>query len=76
MQCLTVGVLKEGNLEELVKEDHYCDEHGAHCQELEQVKRNQVEKEEDHESLTTKRMVIAAARNHFHRIEYDLVCTK
>ena len=37
LQCLTGCVFEEGNLEELVKEDHDCDEHGANCQELEQV---------------------------------------
>ena len=76
MQGLIVGVLKEGNLEELVKEDHDCDEHGANCQKLEQVERDQVEDEEDHERLTPPRVVVAAARNHVHSIEYDLICTE
>ena len=65
LECRIGGVFKEGNLEELVKEDHYRDEHGADCQELEQVERDQVEDEEDHEGLTPPRMVVAAARNHF-----------
>ena len=37
LQCRIGCVFEEGDLEELVKEDHDCDEHGANCQELEQV---------------------------------------